>query len=160
MFAFFSPPKPAKYLKRICHRKEVLRTRQYGLPCLFDIEHFDYIPECPDALGVESGAISDGQMSASSQWDKNHAAPQGRLYFKAVPGRSGSWSAKDNDVSQWLQVDLGNPQTNVTALATQGRNDYLQWVTKYKVQYSGDGVSFQYFMEEQSGKIRVRWCSP
>ena len=99
-------------------------------------------------------------MSASSQWDKNHAAPQGRLYFKAVQDKSGSWSAKDNDVSQWLQVDLGNPHTNVTALATQGRNDQPQWVTKYKVQYSGDGVSFQYFMEEQSSKIRVRWCSP
>ena len=134
--------------------------RQTGLPCLFDVEHFDYIPECPDALGVESGAISDGQINASSQYDENHAASQGRLYFKAVPGRSGSWTAKDNDVSQWLQVDLGNPHTNVTAVATQGRNERPQWVTKYKVQYSGDGVSFQYFIEEQSSTIRVRWYPP
>ena len=141
-------------------RKNSLTMRQTGLPCLFDIEHFDYIPECPDALGVESGAISDGQINASSQYDGNHAASQGRLYFKAVPGRYGSWSAKDNDVSQWLQVDLGNPHTNVTAVATQGRNERPQWVTKYKVQYSRDGVSFQYFMEEKSSKVRVRWCSP
>ena len=126
---------------------------------MFDVDQFNYIPECHDALGVESGAISDRQMSASSQWDENYAAPQGRLYFEAFSGKSGSWSAKYN-VSQWLQVDLGNPHTKVTALATQGRNDYPQWVTKYKVQYSGDGVSFQYFMEEQSSKIRVRWCSP
>ena len=122
---------------------------------MFDIDQFNYIPECHDALGVESGAISDRQMSASSQWGENYAASQGRLYFKAVPGKSGSWSAKYN-VSQWLQVDLGNPHTKVTALATQGRSDYPQWVTKYKVQYSGDSVSFQYFMEEQSSKIRVR----
>ena len=141
-------------------RKNSLTMRQTGLPCLFDIEHFDYIADCPDALGVESGAISDGQINASSQYDGNHAASQGRLYFKAVPGRYGSWSAKDNDVSQWLQVDLGNPHTNVTAVATQGRNDQPQWVTKYKVQYSRDGVSFQYFMEEKSSKVRVRWCSP
>ena len=99
-------------------------------------------------------------MSASSQLDENHAASQGRLYVEAVSGKSGSWSAKDNNVSQWLQVDLGNPHTKVTALATQGRNNYPQWVTKYKVQYSGDGDNFQYFMEEQPSKIRVRWYSP
>ena len=98
-------------------------------------------------------------MSASSQWDENHAASQGRLYFKAGSGKSGSWTAKYN-VSQWLQVDLGNPHTKVIALATQGRNDYPQWVTKYKVQYSGDSVSFQYFIEEQSSTIRVRWYPP
>ena len=141
---------------RICHRKEVLRTRQNGLPCLFDIDQFNYIPECHDALGVESGAISDRQMSASSQWDEILPASQGRLNVEAVSGKGGSWSAKDNNVHQWLQVDLGNPHTKVTALATQGRNDYPQWVTKYKVQYSGDSVSFQYFMEEQPSKIRVR----
>ena len=127
---------------------------------MFDVDQFNYIPECHDALGVESGAISDGQINASSQYDGNHAASQGRLYFKAVPGRYGSWSAKDNDVSQWLQVDLGNPHTKVTALATQGRNNYPQWVTKYKVQYSGDGDNFQHFMEEQPSKIRVRWYPP
>ena len=123
---------------------------------MFDIDQFNCIPECHDALGVESGAISDRQMSASSQWDDYLAVSQGRLNVKAVPGKGGSWSAKDNDVSQWLQVDLGNPHTKVTALATQGRNDYPQWVTKYKVQYSRDGVSFRYFMEEQSRTIRVR----
>ena len=160
MSAFFSPPKPAKYLKRICHRKEVLRTRQNGLPCLFDIDQFNYIPECDDPLGVESGAISDGQMSASSQWDEILTASQGRLNVKAVPGKGRSWSAKDNNVHQWLQVDLGNPHTKVTALATQGRSDFPLWVTKYKVQYSGDGVSFQYFMDELSSKIRVRWYPP
>ena len=125
---------------------------------MFDVDQFNYIPECHDALGVESGAISDGQMSASSQWDEILTASQGRLNVKAVAGEGGSWSAKDNNVRQWLQVDLGNPHTKVTALATQGRNIYPQWVTKYKVQYSRDGVSFQYFMEEQSSKIKVRWC--
>ena len=133
-----------------------------SLPCLFDIDQFNYILECHDALGVESGAISDGQISASSQWDENQAASQGRLNVKAVSGKGGSWSAKDNDVSQWFQVDLGNPHTKVTALATQGRNDdhHHQWVTKYKVQYSRDGVSFQNFTEEPSSEVRVRCCAP
>ena len=127
---------------------------------MFDVDQFNYIPECHDALGIESGAISDRQMSASSQLDENHAASQGRLHVEAVSGKSGSWSAKVNNVPQWLQVDLGNPHTKVTALATQGRNNYPQWVTKYKVQYRGDGDNFQYFMEEQPSKIRVRWYPP
>ena len=97
---------------------------------------------------MESGAISDAQISASSQWDANHAAFQGRLHFQKSPGIAGSWSARTNDVNQWLQIDLGNQVTKVTRLATQGRNAYSQWVTKYKLQYSQDGVTFHYYSEQ------------
>ena len=102
---------------------------------------------------MESGAISDAQISASSQWDANHAAKQGRLHFRAVPGKVGSWCAGANDVNQWLQIDLGNQHTKVTRLATQGRNGYSQWVTKYKLQYSDDGVNFHYYWEHGATKV-------
>jgi len=37
----------------------------------------------------------------------------------------------------------------VTRVATQGRYSvYNQWVTKYKLQYSDDGVNFQYYKEQ------------
>ena len=62
--------------------------------------------ECQDALGMQNGAISNGQISASTEWDPNHAAIQARLHFKAVPGKAGSWSAKHNNLDQWLQIDL------------------------------------------------------
>ena len=45
-------------------------------------------PECQDALGMQSGDISNGQVSASSEWDGNHAAIQARLYFEAAHGQS------------------------------------------------------------------------
>ena len=96
---------------------------------------------------MENGAIPDGHVSASSQWNANHAARQGRLNFQAVPGKAGSWSARRNDANQWLQIDLANEFTRVTLVATQGRNGYSQWVTKYKLQYSNDGVNFQYYRE-------------
>ena len=105
---------------------------------------------------METGAISDAQISASSEWDANHAAKQGRLHFQAVPGKAGSWSAKVNNVSEWLQIDLGNQHTKVTRVATQGRNAYSQWVTKYKLQYSDDGVNFQYYRE--NGAIKVSYA--
>ena len=104
--------------------------------------------ECREALGVECGAISDAQISASSEWDANHAAIQGRLHFQATGSKQGAWSAKIKDANQWLQIDLRSPHTRVTGVSTQGRNGNPQWVTRYKVQYSDDGVNFQYYKEQ------------
>ena len=117
------------------------------------------LSECQDALGMESSAISDGQVSASSQWDVNHAPKQGRLNFQAVPGKAGSWSARANDVNQWFQIDLRNQNTKVTRVATQGRNAYGQWVTKYKLQYSNDGQNFHYYREHGQYAIKVIYDS-
>jgi len=98
---------------------------------------------------MENGGISDGQISASSQRDANNAAIQGRIRGK------GSWSAGRNDVNQWLQVDLGNQQTVVTRVATQGKHGYSHWVTKYKLQYRYDGFSFQYYREQGKSQDKV-----
>ena len=101
---------------------------------------------------MENGAISDGQISASSQFDANHAAKQGRLHCKA-----GSWSAGNTNLHQWLQVDLGSQYIKVTRVATQGRHDYPQWVTKYKLQYSNDGVNFHYYREQGQTAAKVKY---
>ena len=104
---------------------------------------------------MESGEISNGQVSASSEWDGNHAAIQARLYFEAAPDKAGSWSAKYDNLDQWLQIDLGSKH-EVTGLATQGRNGYGQWVTKYKVQYSDNGVNFQYYIYMEQGQVAIK----
>ena len=102
---------------------------------------------------MENGALSDAEVKASTEWDNNHAAIQGRLRYLEKPRKAGSWSAKFNNLDQWLQIDLGSRYTKITGLATQGRNSYSQWVTKYKVQYSDDGANFQYYSEQ--GVIKV-----
>ena len=56
-------------------------------------------------------------------------------------GRTGAWSAKTNDKGQWIQVNLGKMK-EITKIGLQGRQDYSQWVTKYKVSYSKDGQNF------------------
>ena len=97
---------------------------------------------------MQSGRISDGQISASSQYDENYAANQGRLHFQATGTLHGSWSAGKNDVHQWLQVYLGWDSISVTGVATQGRNGFCcQWVTKYNLQYSDDDINFRYYRE-------------
>ena len=104
------------------------------------------------------GAISDYQISASSQQDSNHSAAQGRLHFKGDGSKVGGWSALSNDIDQWIQVDFGS-YTRVTSVATQGGYNDDQWVTKYRLQYSDDGMVFQSYKKpgDKSTKVFPNW---
>ena len=109
---------------------------------------------CMTALGMESQAIEDAQISASSQLDGNHSAIQGRLHLTRNGQKQGGWTALTDDRNQWLQVDL-NTFARVTVIATQGRNGFKEWVTKYKLQYSDDGVTFTSYKESDSSSEKV-----
>ena len=104
---------------------------------------------------MENRFIKDAQITASSEWDSNHAAVQGRLNFKAGGGKRGAWSARSNDANQWIQVALGK-YTKLTGIATQGRNGAHHWVTKYQLQYSDDGVNFHYYRAPGQSSPKVK----
>ena len=110
--------------------------------------------ECSGPLGMESRLIKDSQITASSQYDGNHAAIQGRLNFLAGRGKQGGWSSRYNNANQWIQVALRS-YTKLTSIATQGRNAHSQWVTKYKLQYSDDGVNFHYYKAQGQSSPKV-----
>ena len=112
---------------------------------------------CQEALGIESGAISDSQITASSQFDNDHAPFQSRLNFKLTGRKQGAWSALTNNGNQWLQVDLSIQFTTVTSIATQGRNVNNQWVTKYQLQHSNDGLIFHYYKEQGQTVNKVNY---
>ena len=109
---------------------------------------------CVTPLGMENKAIHDTQIDASSQLDSTHSAKQARLHSEADGSTLGSWSARTNDLNQWLQVDLST-YNRVTRVATQGRNGLHQWVTKYKLQYSDDGDTFHVYEEPGNGGAKV-----
>ena len=102
--------------------------------------------KAPVPLGMESGAIFDSQITASSVYNDNHAASNARLHFKGSenPLRRAGWVAGVKNTNQWLQVDL-QQTTRVMGIATQGRHDFDQWVTKYKLQYGDDGQTFRVY---------------
>ena len=108
---------------------------------------------------MASGGIVDSQISASSQLDGGHSAAQARLHFRADGSKSGGWSALTNDDNQWLEVDVGS-YTRMTSVATQGRNSKNEWVTRYNLQYSDDGISFHMYVQsgEKSTKVRGKNC--
>ena len=105
---------------------------------------------------MESGAITDAQISASSQWDNNHGASRARLHmlFNRKTTQRGAWSPSSSDLNQWLEINLGG-YTTLTRVATQGRSDHAQWVTKYRLQYSDDGVIFQFYKEPHQTSAKV-----
>ena len=48
------------------------------------------------------------------------------------------------NTNQRLQVDL-RQTTRAIGIATQGRHDLDQWVTRYKLQYGDDGQTFRVY---------------
>ena len=104
---------------------------------------------CDRGLGMMSGRLPNSRITASSQWDKNHASHLARLNHRRVGHRMGAWSARRNDRNQWLQVNFGRLM-RITKIATQGRQDASQWVTQYYVSYSQDGIIFTDYKAKSS----------
>ncbi len=104
---------------------------------------------------MESGEILDAQITASSLFGAYFAAKYGRLNLIQTQHSSGGWSAAIRDSNQWLQVDLGRQYSRVTGVATQGRHNTYQWVTRYKLQYRNDEASFRYYIEQGQTKVKL-----
>ena len=99
---------------------------------------------------MESDSISDIQITASSEYNSHLAAENSRLHTGTT------WSADTNDASQWLQIDMGVQYPTVTRVATQGSSAYSEWVTEYKLEFSNDGMTFQYYVEQGQITDKVR----
>ena len=102
---------------------------------------------------MENRRISDTHITASTEWASNHGASNARLNRPAQAGTTGGWSAKTNDLKQWIQADLGSVQS-VSGVVMQGRQDYAQWVTMYRVQFSGDGKSWSNVVDANGQNVR------
>ena len=101
---------------------------------------------CNRPVGIQNGRIKNSAMTASSQWDVNHASWLARLH-RARRGRlMGAWSSRHNNHHQWLQIDMGR-FTKCSGINTQGRQDADQWVTAYQILYGSDGTRFSYVRE-------------
>ncbi|XP_072021807.1 lactadherin-like [Amphiura filiformis] len=92
----------------------------------------------PMALGMESGSISDAQLSASSYyiWGIFHYSPsEGRLNNYIY------WASRANDTGEWFQVDFLSVVT-VTGIITQGTGKWNteEWVTELRIEF-GDSAS-------------------
>ena len=127
--------------------------------------------DCSDELGLRTWKIPDSRFYAKSYWanDANHRPLFGRLHNTSTAG----WcSFLNTPVSEYLQVDLGRVKL-VSGVAIQGHSTLSDnVVTKFKVEFSEDGVNWQYHQNDPSsikefdgigatgmqvGETRVNW---
>ncbi|XP_031562046.1 lactadherin-like [Actinia tenebrosa] len=94
---------------------------------------------CYEALGVQTGGLDDGDITASSKLAN----------FTATD----SWCSQENDENQYLQIDLGE-KTKLTRIATQGALEQPgKHVKTFAVLYSMDGKKFQTYGANGTEKI-------
>ncbi|GFN75363.1 sco-spondin [Plakobranchus ocellatus] len=105
-------------------------------------------PVCDELMGLFSPDIAvDDQFSASTSQSIAFEAHQARLFnMRTAPDRGGAWVPRQSDSRPYITVDLKNPEF-LTGVATQGHPDVDQWVTKYMVGTSVDGVNFEIYKD-------------
>jgi hypothetical protein len=107
-------------------------------------------------LGMESGLILDGQITASSQYDWPYRAAAGRLNFVPISGNAwNGWRPLDADMNPWFQVDFETFAT-VTSIRTQGLSGSDYWVKTFIVSFGNDGINFQDYIEFGMPKVSSR----
>eukprot|EP00058_Branchiostoma_floridae_P014629 XP_002600117.1 hypothetical protein BRAFLDRAFT_66626 [Branchiostoma floridae] len=109
-------------------------------------------PTCPRLLGMESGAIPDGSITASSTYGPDYQPYGGRLNGNA-------WIPKYSLSGQWLQVDLGEMK-GVMGTIIQGRlfgqhsrGRWGDWVTSYRLQYSADRITWTTYADNDGSEM-------
>ena len=102
---------------------------------------------------MEDGGIPDSRITASSELDHYHGSRNARLNHLSPV--TGSWSAKTNDLNQWIQADLVELK-QVSGVVTQGRNAFgQQWVTKFIVQCSDNSDIWSYIEDVNGQVVRI-----
>ena len=106
---------------------------------------------------METGLISDGKISASTQKGSHSAAERARLHLqKHSSSNRGGWTSNNNNGQQWLQINLGGTPNIVTAVATQGKQDEDSWVTSYSLKYKEHSSgTFKDYIEQGHTTFKV-----
>ena len=98
---------------------------------------------------MESREIHDDQITASSQYP-SYPPSSARLNLIL---EQGAWSARTEDLHQWLQVDFER-STIITGISTQGIHYGSEFVTNYTISFSNDEQNFYGY--KPRGVLKVR----
>lgn len=145
--------------------REGRRLLNNGTQCVFNnsfnssnyINIFFASDRCDMPLGLEDKRVPNQMMRASSQYNHYCGPWSGRLNGRRAGRYGGAWCAKRRDRSQWLQVDFG-ALTRVSRVATQGRQNSVQWVKSYYLSYSKNGYKFLPYKEGGRTKVSRRFA--
>ena len=101
---------------------------------------------------MESGKISDVQITASSTYSSSYI-PQNARLNKYLCGCA--WTTKSGgQVGSWHQVDFGHI-THVTGVATQANCVNSERVKSYMILYSGNNTKWTQYRESGTSKVSI-----
>ncbi|OXB61575.1 hypothetical protein ASZ78_010432 [Callipepla squamata] len=114
---------------------------------------------CYGTLGMESGVISDSQITASSilEWpDQTGRVNTWKPENARLKRHGPPWAALDSDERQWLQIDL-NKEKRITGIITTGSTlaEYYYYVSAYRILYSDDAQKWTAYREPGIDKDKV-----
>ncbi|XP_001631888.3 zinc metalloproteinase nas-13 isoform X1 [Nematostella vectensis] len=120
---------------------------------------------CSEPLGLGwpgNYSLPDSNFFASTEFfpgDWSAGAENARLYQEDTQStkRIGAWCASDRKGDVFVGVDLGKVK-RVGAIATQGRDDSHEVVTKYKLAFSMDNSAYQFYQENGQDKVFDGGC--
>ena len=91
-------------------------------------------------LGIQYGDFDD-RIRASSEFNSNHSVKGCKLNKIMENSHSSAWCASDSDKNPWIEVSFPENYL-ITGVSIQGRGDCDQYVTKFRVLYSSDGINY------------------
>ncbi|XP_039215010.1 lactadherin isoform X2 [Crotalus tigris] len=113
---------------------------------------------CKDELGMQTRAIADAQLTASSIYyglmGMQRWAPElARLHNS---GFVNAWRASNEDKKPWIQINLLKKMF-LSGVVTQGagRLGASEFVRTYKVSYSLDGRVFEFYKDENENHEKI-----
>ncbi|KAL7983436.1 hypothetical protein Chor_000312 [Crotalus horridus] len=135
------PPIIARYIR-------LHPTKFYNRPT-FRIELLGCEVEgCSMPLGMESGAIKNSEITASSYkktWWSSWEPSLARLNLK---GQTNAWQPKVNNKDQWLQIDL-QQLTKITSIITQGATSMSteMYVKTFSIHYIDGNSTWKPYLD-------------
>uniref|UniRef100_UPI00358EFCEC coagulation factor V-like isoform X2 n=1 Tax=Myxine glutinosa TaxID=7769 RepID=UPI00358EFCEC len=112
---------------------------------------------CSQVLGLESGAIHDEQIRASSfhnSWIRGRWYPHlARLHNQ---GRINAWQPASKRIGEWIEVDFWRP-VKVTEVVTQGASvlGSAKFVTHFVLAFNKNNKDWMNYQEGTEGKQKV-----
>ena len=155
------PPRPCYNASSACTEKYTAAFESFhtfNLQVLFSLASqrnnlsifhcVTFSDRCVMPLGLEDKRITDGHLTASTYYNHHLSPWHGRLNHRW------SWSVRTRRVGEWFQVNFVELM-RIKGVATQGRQDSNQWVRRYTIRYSVDGMNFVPYREGRTTKVIV-----
>uniref|UniRef100_A0A8C6VVC9 Neuropilin n=1 Tax=Nothobranchius furzeri TaxID=105023 RepID=A0A8C6VVC9_NOTFU len=125
-----------------------------GFSARYNMTHKDVSEtfHCSNAFGMESGKITDEQITASSSFPDMHWLPrQARLNYK-----ENAWTPREDSSREYIQVDLHTLKV-LTGIATQGaiskETQKVYYVTTFKLEVSTNGEDWMIYRHGKNHKV-------